>query len=79
VKLFVSHVERKPEPEPVKVNQKLVVLIGTGVWVVVLLVLLAFYQSLADAGLLWWQTTDPIWLIRASASASVFALPSSRS
>ena len=63
MKLFVSHVERKPEPEPVKVNQKLVVLIGTGVWVVVLLVLLAFYQSLADAGLLWWLHTAIVGIL----------------
>jgi len=63
VKLFVRHVERKPDPEPVKVNQKLVVFVGTGVWVIVLVVLLAFYQSLADAGLLWWLHTAIVGIL----------------
>jgi len=63
VKLFVRHVERKPDPEPVKVNQKLVVFVGTGVWVAVLAILLAFYQSLADAGLLWWLHTAIVGIL----------------
>jgi uncharacterized membrane protein len=56
-KLFVKFSERHPEPQPMKVNSKLAVLIGTLIWGVVLLVLIAFYPALSDAGLQWWLHT----------------------
>ena len=46
VRFYLKHVERKPDPEPVKVNAKLAVAVGTGLWVVALLTLLAAPQLL---------------------------------
>jgi uncharacterized membrane protein len=48
------------ELDPVKVNIRLVLAIGTGLWLLVLIVLAAFYQSLADAGLSWWLHTAAV-------------------
>lgn len=45
------------ELEPVKVNARLVIAICTALWLIATLVLAAFYQPLADAGLLWWLHT----------------------
>ena len=57
MRLFVPFAERKSHPEPVEVNAKKVVLIGTLIWVLIFFLLLAFYQTLADAGLQWWLHT----------------------
>lgn len=46
VRFYLKHVERKPDPEPVKVNAKLAVAVGTGLWIVALLTLLAAPQLL---------------------------------
>lgn len=48
------------ELDPVKVNIRLVLAIGTIAWLVALAILAAFYQSLADAGLDWWLHTAAI-------------------
>ncbi len=48
------------ELDPVKVNLRLVLAVGTGLWLIVLIVLAAFNQALADAGLLWWLHTAGI-------------------
>ncbi len=56
-KLFVKFSERKPEPQPMKVNAKLAVLVGTLLWGIVLLVLIPLYPTLADSGLQWWLHT----------------------
>ena len=57
MRLFVPFAERKSHPEPVNVNAKKVVLIGTVLWVLVFVILLALYPTLADAGLEWWLHT----------------------
>ncbi|MFY8027423.1 MAG: DUF2530 domain-containing protein [Aquiluna sp.] len=48
------------ELDPVKVNIRLVLAIGTVAWLVALIILAAFYQSLANAGLDWWLHTAAI-------------------
>lgn len=45
------------ELEPAKVNVRLVIALGTLIWFIALLILAAFYQPLADAGLSWWLHT----------------------
>lgn len=57
MKLFIKHKDRKPEPQPEQVNIKRVLLIGNFVWLIAIVILAAFYQPLADAGLLWWLHT----------------------
>ena len=57
MKFFLPYDQRKPDPEPAKVDIKRVLLIGTFVWGIAIIVLSALYQPLADAGLLWWLHT----------------------
>ena len=40
VRFYLKHVERKPDPEPVKVNAKLAIGVGLIFWTVALLTLL---------------------------------------
>ena len=40
-----------------KVRARLVIAVCTGLWLLATLILAAFYQPLADAGLLWWLHT----------------------
>ena len=57
MQLFVKLGDRKPAPEPIKMDSKKVVLLGTFGWLVALIILSALYPSLSDAGLGWWLHT----------------------
>jgi hypothetical protein len=57
VKVFVKFSERHPEPTVANIHSKKIVLVGIALWVLVLIILLAFYPALSDAGLLWWLHT----------------------
>ncbi|MEN9715892.1 MAG: hypothetical protein RJA35_1359, partial [Actinomycetota bacterium] len=46
VRFYLKHVERKPDPEPVKVNAKRAIYVGLILWVVALLALLVAPKSL---------------------------------
>ena len=41
-KLFVKFSDRHPEPKPAEVNAKLAVLVGTGLWALLLIGCIAF-------------------------------------
>ncbi|HEY7796794.1 MAG TPA: DUF2530 domain-containing protein, partial [Microbacteriaceae bacterium] len=56
-KIFVPHHKRKPDPEPVKTNPQGVLLLGTLVWLFVLVIILSFFDSLSSAGFGWWLYT----------------------
>ena len=45
MKLFVKLADRKPAPEPIKMDSKKVVLLGTFGWLVALIILTALYPS----------------------------------
>ena len=62
-KLFVKFSDRHPEPKPAEVNTRLAILVGTGIWVLVLIVFLAFYPALTNAGLDWWLHTAIIGIL----------------
>ena len=40
MKFYIKDSERKPDPEPVKTNAKLAILVGLGLWSLALVVLL---------------------------------------
>lgn len=46
VRFYLKHVERKPDPEPVKVRPKLAIYVGIALWSLALLALLAAPKSL---------------------------------
>ena len=62
-KLFVKFSDRHPEPTPAEVNTRLAILIGTGLWVLVLILFIALYPALTAAGLDWWLHTAIIGIL----------------
>lgn len=56
VKLFVKDSERKPDPEPVRVNARLAVIVGLFGWAVALAVFL-LAPSTIPATKSWWPFT----------------------
>jgi len=46
VRFYLKHVERKPDPEPVKVNAKRAIVVGLTLWATALLILLLAPKSL---------------------------------
>jgi hypothetical protein len=50
-------VSRRPEPAPLPYDGVLTVTVGTGLWLVALIVLLPFWSRLREDGHLWWVAT----------------------
>ena len=57
-RFFVPISKRKPDPEPVKTNPQGILLLGTAVWVVVLILLMSFFDSISSRGFGWWLYTS---------------------
>jgi hypothetical protein len=51
---------RKPDPAPLPYDGVLTVKIGTGLWLVALIVMLPFWSHLRRDGHLWWIATSAI-------------------
>jgi len=50
-------VSRRPDPPPLPYDGVLTVTVGTGLWLVALIVLLPFWSHLQRDGHLWWIAT----------------------
>lgn len=59
-KFFVKPSQRRPDPEPLKLNARKVLSLGIALWVIALFAIIAFYQPLSDAGLGWWLHTTVV-------------------
>jgi len=57
VRLWLKDSERRPDPEPVKTDDRKAVLVGLALWVVALAVLLIFITPITAAGDGWWLWT----------------------
>ncbi len=53
MRLFIKDSERRPDPAPVKTDDRKVVLVGLVLWIVALAGMLAFLGALQDSGLVW--------------------------
>lgn len=53
MRLFIKDSERRPDPAPVKTDDRKVVLVGLVGWIIALAVMLALLPQLEDSGLLW--------------------------
>jgi FtsH-binding integral membrane protein len=53
VRLFLKDSERRPDPAPVKTDDRKVVLVGLVLWIVALGVMLALLPQLQESGLVW--------------------------
>ena len=62
MRLWLKDSERKPDPAPMKTDDRKAVLVGTIAWLVVLAVLLVFLQPLLESGGGFWLWTAVIGL-----------------
>jgi hypothetical protein len=53
VRLFIKDSERRPDPAPVKTDDRKVVLVGLVLWIVALGVMLALLPQLQESGFVW--------------------------
>ena len=53
MRLFIKDSERRPDPAPVKTDDRKVVLVGLVGWIVALAVMLALLAQLESSGLVW--------------------------
>jgi Protein of unknown function (DUF2530) len=57
MRLYVRSRERRPDPAPLRTDDRTTVRVGTGVWAVLLVAALALHGPLSDAGRGWWVWT----------------------
>ncbi|MFN0282749.1 MAG: DUF2530 domain-containing protein [Kineosporiaceae bacterium] len=60
MRLYVRSRDRRPDPAPLRTDDRTAVLVGTGVWAVLLVAALLSYQRLADDGRAWWVWTPVV-------------------
>ena len=48
---------RKPDPEPLETHDQLVIIIGTSIWAIAFVVMLAMHDRLEEDGRGWWPWT----------------------
>lgn len=63
MRLFVKDSERRPDPEPLKTDDRKVVLVGLVLWVVALAVMLALLPQLQRSDLVWMVWTVVVGLV----------------
>lgn len=63
MRLFVPSAERRPDPEPLRTDDALVVRIGTAVWAVLLVAALLGHRRLSADGHGWWVWTPVVGIL----------------
>jgi hypothetical protein len=69
VRLYLRPEERRPDPEPLRTDDRRAVLVGIVCWLVLLVAALVTRNQLLDAGRGWW-----IWTCAAGAGLGVLGL-----
>jgi FtsH-binding integral membrane protein len=62
MRFFVRDSERKPDPAPLKTDDRKVVLVGLVLWIVALAGMLVFLPALQSSDLVWWLWTVVVGL-----------------
>jgi len=57
VRLWLKDSERRPDPAPVKTDDRKAMLVGIVLWLIALAVLLLLMPALTEAGMGWWLWT----------------------
>lgn len=57
MRLYLRSADRRPDPPPLRTNDRAVILAGLAVWAVLLVAALALHSRLAAAGRGWWVWT----------------------
>ncbi|WP_263298830.1 DUF2530 domain-containing protein [Leifsonia poae] len=63
MRLWLRDSERRPDPVPVKTDDRRAVLVGLALWLVALVVVLVFNRALIGAGDGWWFWTVIVGLV----------------
>ena len=63
MRLFIKDSERRPDPAPLKTDDRKVVLVGLVLWIVALAGMLVFLAALQDSGRIWWLWTVVVGLV----------------
>jgi FtsH-binding integral membrane protein len=53
MRLFIKDSERRPDPAPVKTDDRKVILVGLVLWILALAGMLVFLPALQESGLVW--------------------------
>ena len=53
MRLWLKDSERRPDPAPVKTDDRKAMLVGTALWLVALVILLLFLRPILDGGSRW--------------------------
>ena len=53
MRLFIKDSERRPDPAPVKTDDRKVILVGLVLWILALAGMLLFLRQLQESGLVW--------------------------
>ena len=62
MRLYVRSADRRPDPPPLRTDDRRAVLVGMGVWAVLLVAALVFHDRLAADGRGWWVWTPVVAL-----------------
>lgn len=62
MRLWLKDSERRPDPQPVRTDDRKAMLVGLAMWLVALGVLLIMFATLTAAGNGWWITTCVVGL-----------------
>ena len=57
MRLWLKDSERRPDPAPVKTDDRKAMLVGIVLWLIALAVLLLLMPALTEAGMGWWLWT----------------------
>jgi hypothetical protein len=63
VRLYLGRSERRPDPEPLRTNDRAAVLVGIATWFVLGVLAVALHGRLEDAGNGWWVWTPPVGIV----------------
>jgi predicted phage tail protein len=63
VRLWLKDNERRPDPTPVKTDDRKAIVVGMALWLIALVVLLCFTSTLAASGHLWWLVMCGVGLV----------------
>jgi len=72
MRLWLRDSERKPDPEPVKTDDRTAIAVGTGVWIVLLAIVVALRPQLEAIGAAWWLWACVIGVGRGAVGLLVF-------
>ena len=69
MRLYLAPHERRPDPEPLRTDDRKAVLVGTVIWILLLLAAVATQEALVASGRGWW-----LWTAAAGAALGLLGL-----